>query len=299
MASSSTKPDTSAETNDAELTRASIAEAIAKRAVSLQPEDEEERRFALERDTRQEFRRLLDPGIARGTSESALLSTLKMLSTIAENLLRDPGNEKYQRFKPTNALIKQHLVEAKGALEYAIALGFRAEVVHFQPYYSFHSTPKNMDNLRIGASVLKEAVDRINQKHEQAKLNKVDPKAVQKQIAQKVKLAYEDDRKEKKRRGELEKQVREARAAAAAAKKAAGPFSPKSPTKGSSSMNNGEDAEKDDDEDEEYHEDGHDGDELMSILPVQPRMMLRGGRTVGDKPATAETAEKAEEMSED
>ncbi len=47
-----------------------------------------------------------------------------MLSTIAENLLKEPENEKFQRFKPTNALIKKHLVETKGALEYAIAVGW-------------------------------------------------------------------------------------------------------------------------------------------------------------------------------
>lgn len=47
-----------------------------------------------------------------------------MLSTIAENLLKDPENEKYHRFKPTNPLIQKTLVQTKGALEYAIAVRF-------------------------------------------------------------------------------------------------------------------------------------------------------------------------------
>jgi hypothetical protein len=51
-----------------------------------------------------------------------------------------------------------------------------------------------LDNLRIGAAVLTETLDRINEKAEHAKLNRVDPKAVQREIALKVKLAYEDDR---------------------------------------------------------------------------------------------------------
>jgi len=51
-----------------------------------------------------------------------------------------------------------------------------------------------MDNLRIGAAVLTETIDRIKEKEEQIKLNRVDPKAVQREIALKVKLAYEDDR---------------------------------------------------------------------------------------------------------
>ena len=78
MSDASPKPEIPMETDDTERTRASIAEAIAKRTVSLQPEEEEERQFALERDTRQEFRRLLDPGIARGASTTALESTLKV-----------------------------------------------------------------------------------------------------------------------------------------------------------------------------------------------------------------------------
>ncbi|CCA66584.1 hypothetical protein PIIN_00267 [Serendipita indica DSM 11827] len=194
-----------------ESARNAIAEAIARRALSAAPEDEDERRFVLERDTRQEFRRLIDPGIARGSSPATLEATLKMLSTIADNLLREPDNEKYQRFKPTNSLIKKNLVEVKGAIEYAVALGFRAEVIHFQPYYSFMATPANLNRLRIGAAVLHESLDRIIQKAEQEKLNRVDPKAVQKEIAQKVKMAYEDDRKEKKRRDEMEKQARSTR----------------------------------------------------------------------------------------
>lgn len=68
----------------------------------------------------------------------------------------------------------------------SLKLGFRAEVANFQPFYGFNSTPKNMDNLRIGAAVLREALDRNTQKMEQAKLNRIDPKAVQREIALKV-----------------------------------------------------------------------------------------------------------------
>lgn len=47
-----------------------------------------------------------------------------MLSTIAENLLKDFDNEKFRRFKPTNSLIKKNLVEVKGAIEYAVAVRY-------------------------------------------------------------------------------------------------------------------------------------------------------------------------------
>jgi hypothetical protein len=107
-----------------------------------------------------------------------------------------------------------------------------------------------------------------------------------------VKLAYEDDRKEKKRRDELEKQVREARAAAAAKKAAAGPSTPNSPHKSSSTHPEGN-ADLDDEADEEGY---HEGDEeLMSMLPVQPHMKLRGGRTVGGASAPIPQADDSRE----
>jgi beta-glucosidase/6-phospho-beta-glucosidase/beta-galactosidase len=82
MSDSNTGVDASMETWDTEQARVAIAEAITKRAVPLQPaEEEEERRFALERDTRQEFRRLLDPGIVRGAYPATLEGTLKVCAS--------------------------------------------------------------------------------------------------------------------------------------------------------------------------------------------------------------------------
>ena len=50
------------------------------------------------------------------------LGRTQTLTTIAENLLREPDNLKYQQFKPTNDLIKRRLVDTKGTLEYAVAV---------------------------------------------------------------------------------------------------------------------------------------------------------------------------------
>ena len=44
------------------------------------------------------------------------------LSTIAENLLREPDNPKFRQFKSTNTIIKRDLVDPKGTLEYAVAV---------------------------------------------------------------------------------------------------------------------------------------------------------------------------------
>jgi len=205
----------------------------------------------------------------------------EMLSTIAENLLKDPENEKFKKFKPTNTLIKKNLVEVKGAVEYAVAMGFRAEVENFQPYYSFVASPRNQDNLRIGASVLKETVDRIKLKEEQERLNRVDPKAVQREIAMKVKLAYDDDRKEKKLRDELERQGREARAANRGAAPTSSAPRSISGLPAEENLNEEFHTQDDDDENEEDDEDG-----MNAAIPSHSHILLRGAPTLTGRGST-------------
>lgn len=53
---------------------------------------------------------------------NGLRPSLQTLSTIAENILREPLNPKFRQFKPTNSMIKRNLVDPKGALEYAVAV---------------------------------------------------------------------------------------------------------------------------------------------------------------------------------
>ncbi|KAH7887711.1 hypothetical protein F5I97DRAFT_2057369 [Phlebopus sp. FC_14] len=168
-----------------------------------------------ELEQRQKFRRLIDPGIFRPNSKDKAMASLRTLLTIAENLLRDPDNPIYQQFKPTNDKIQRCLVEPKGALEYAIALGFRPNVKDFQPYYVFD--PRKMTDLRIGATILKEAIDLETQKQERSERSKIEAKAVAAAAAQNasilqcVKLAFLDDRKSKMLRDQRERALREVR----------------------------------------------------------------------------------------
>ena len=41
---------------------------------------------------------------------------------LADNILKNPNDTKYYRFKPTNAKIRRVLVEPKGTIEYARAV---------------------------------------------------------------------------------------------------------------------------------------------------------------------------------
>ncbi|KAG6844913.1 hypothetical protein H0H87_002612 [Tephrocybe sp. NHM501043] len=169
-----------------------LAAAAERRArqVSAQPSAVQ---MAAEHERRQAFRRLIDPGIVRPNSKEQAIASLKTLLKIAENLLREPENPKFQQFKPTNTTIKRNLVDPKGTLEYAIEVpGFQTreiiKVKNFQPYYTFN--PRRMEDLRTGTAILKEFVDLENERAERAARSKVDQKAVAAAVAQQVSAAY-------------------------------------------------------------------------------------------------------------
>ncbi|RDB22703.1 hypothetical protein Hypma_010143 [Hypsizygus marmoreus] len=188
--------------------------AAAERRTSQLPPQPSAAQLAVEHERRQSFRRLIDPGILRPNSKEQASASLKTLLTIAENLLREPNNPKYQQFKPTNNIIKRNLMDPKGTLEYAIELGFRPEVKDFQPYYTFN--PRHMKDLQMGTAILHEFVDLEHERAERAARSMVDQKAVAEAIANQVKLAYMDDRKTKMLHDQREKERRAAREAAIA-----------------------------------------------------------------------------------
>ncbi|CDO75594.1 hypothetical protein BN946_scf184858.g34 [Trametes cinnabarina] len=206
---------------------------------------------------RQEFRRMIDPGILRPNPRSLALEALQTLLKLAENIIDHPDEVKYQRFKPTNPTIKRLLVEPRGTLEYAVAvipkLGFHPQIEDFQPYYVFNK--RHMNDLKIGAAMIKEAVDRELVKEEREQRRRADEKAAHEAAVAKVKQAFYDDRKGRALIDERERVTR----AAAAAKGAAGSpaqqdaiadYRPKRRMPGSGHTLSGETIDVDDDDEE-------------------------------------------------
>ncbi|OCH94099.1 hypothetical protein OBBRIDRAFT_789626 [Obba rivulosa] len=192
--------------------RTAVAAAIERRLQRERAEAVETGQLAFDdnHEKRQQFRRMIDPDILRPNARELALEALAILLTLAENILNHPAEEKYYKFKPTNARIKRLLVDPKGTLEYAVALGFRPEVENFQPFYKFNK--RHMSDLRIGAAILKEALDREMSKEERMVRAKRGEKAAAEAAKLKVKQAFIDDRKSK---AALDQRERQARAAAA------------------------------------------------------------------------------------
>ncbi|OSX60225.1 hypothetical protein POSPLADRAFT_1066610 [Postia placenta MAD-698-R-SB12] len=160
---------------------------------------------------RQEFRRLIDPGIVRPNAKELALESLQTLKMLAENILQHPGEEKYRRFKPTNSKIRRTLVEPKGTLEYAVEMGFRPEVENFQPFYIFDT--RRTTDLNIGLAMINETLDRETSKKEREERAKREAKEAELAAKEKLKRQFLDDRKSTAMRQQREREAREALAA--------------------------------------------------------------------------------------
>jgi len=167
--------------------------------------------FDKDYERKQEFRRLVDPGIIRPNSREVAYEAIKTLLVLAENVISHPEEEKFHRFKPTNTAIRQKIVDPKGTLEYAVELGFRPEIIDFQPYYIFHKS--KWSDLLIGRDVLNEFNAREAEKEQRLANARADEKAAIKAQKEKMRLAFLDDRKSKMQADERERELRAIRAA--------------------------------------------------------------------------------------
>jgi hypothetical protein len=96
-------------------------------------------------------------------------------------------------------------VDPKGALEYAVAMGFRPEVDRFQPYYTFND--KHVLDLRIGASILREALQTVGKEEDEGLKVKI-AKAEEEIRIKRAKEAFLEDRKAQALRAERERNIR-------------------------------------------------------------------------------------------
>ena len=115
--------------------------------------------FDKDHDRRQEFRRLVDPGITRSNSREVAYEAIKVrschlvsvishakwangvsktLAMLAKNIIDHPDEQKYHRFKPTNTAIRRKIVDPKGTLEYAVEA---RRTCHRSSYPIAHLTP--------------------------------------------------------------------------------------------------------------------------------------------------------------
>ncbi|KAF7301676.1 Patatin-like phospholipase domain-containing protein [Mycena indigotica] len=207
------------------------------------------------------LRRMIDPGILRNPDAQAVTS-MKLLLRLCDNIIAEPENKKWHSFKPTNSIIKRDLMDPKGTVEYARELGFSPHVEDYQPVYVFN--PKKLHQLKIGAELLRETLALKTEKQERELQARKNEKAVASAAAEKVRLAFEDDRKRKQLNDTLERERRAARLEAAAQR--------------------AEQQALEREEEEQQDQDDDDGDDDRDEDDEEQQLMPGGGNVLGEKP---------------
>ncbi|KAF9780163.1 hypothetical protein BJ322DRAFT_315055 [Thelephora terrestris] len=105
---------------------------------------------------RQEFRRLLDPGILGRNNKKDAVVSLRLLNKITENILKYPNDLKYRRLDTNLDKVKLHIMSKNGTVEFLQRMGFRREVKDLQAMLVFN--PDRMKDLRTGAKCLEEVI---------------------------------------------------------------------------------------------------------------------------------------------
>ncbi|KAI0638194.1 hypothetical protein C8Q77DRAFT_416776 [Trametes polyzona] len=186
---------------------AKIAAAAERSVQSLKKQDPSRvlyTAFDGEYDVRQRFRKRIDRDVLESNRSPALaIRSLEIVLKLAENILEHPTEPRYRRFKISNEKIKKLVVEPKGVLQLVVDLGFREQVVDFEPCYVFRD--KNTNELPVGASMIKEALARERKKVEEENAKRAREEEERKAHEEKIHLQFLDDRQSVAARAQRER----------------------------------------------------------------------------------------------
>ncbi|KAI0375645.1 hypothetical protein BV20DRAFT_7359 [Pilatotrama ljubarskyi] len=158
--------------------------------------------FDPEHDDRQRFRKRIDRDIIAANSLGVALQSLRTVLKLAENILAEPTNERFRRFRITNDTVRRSIMEPRGVLQLVVDLGFREKAENYNPCYVFNA--KAMNQLRIGASMIKEALARESLREDESE--KIAREHAERQEAwQRARLQIQDDRKSVAARAQRER----------------------------------------------------------------------------------------------
>lgn len=75
-------------------------------------------------------------------------SAVETLTTLVQNVLREPGNEKFRRVRATNETFKARLLSVKGGEEFLKVLGFRDQTIDFTRFLVLSDAQYNAECVR-------------------------------------------------------------------------------------------------------------------------------------------------------
>ncbi|EPT03799.1 hypothetical protein FOMPIDRAFT_1046829 [Fomitopsis schrenkii] len=157
---------------------------------------------------RQELRKMIDRGILERNALEVALRALKTMKRIAENIVKDPKNNDYKQIKRHGKTFMRNVVEPKGALDFLVeasiarpflpsisifSLGFREKAIDYNTLLVFHQ--KYITDLKLGLTLLNEAIEREEPKREREERAIELAKAEEIAAKEKAMKHFMDDRK--------------------------------------------------------------------------------------------------------
>ncbi|KAH9844314.1 uncharacterized protein C8Q71DRAFT_39854 [Rhodofomes roseus] len=111
----------------------------------------------------------------------------------AENIVKYPEEEKYRKIKRSGSTFMANVVQPKGALDFFIEVGFREKAMDYQTWVVFHK--EYMHDLKLGITLLGEAIEREMPKKEREERARELAKAEEIAAKEKAMKHFIDDRK--------------------------------------------------------------------------------------------------------
>ncbi|KAI0771635.1 hypothetical protein BD413DRAFT_59030 [Trametes elegans] len=156
-----------------------------------------------EHEVRLRFRRLIDYGILEGNKPELALESLQTVLRLAERILEHPSEERFRRINTRNERSRRLIMQPKGVLQLMVNLGFREKTIDFETCYVF--SQKNTNELRVGASMIKEVLARERGKFESEEEKQERQLAERRAHEEQIMLHFLDDRKSVAARAQRER----------------------------------------------------------------------------------------------
>lgn len=162
-------------------------------------------------DARKKFSATLDDEVLdyKHNHPGAVENCVTTLLKIFNNVITSPTEQKYRQVKAASNAYKNNVAALKGGERLMLLAGWTPQVVELQKFWVFEAAAESLkfSILKESASVLEKSLAHIHEKAERARKEAEGKKAVQAAIREKVLMAIEEDKLDRKVKTELQGHV--------------------------------------------------------------------------------------------
>lgn len=153
-------------------------------------------------DARKKVLRALDARICE-QDEPTTLAAIEIALKLVGNIVDQPSEAKFRRFKSNNPSISKKLLRCPGGQDLLIALGFRTKVMEFEEFWVAEDSPVLMRTLAEGLQALERYQDLTRTKLERNAKNRQEKLANMTEERVRTLQAIEEDKALRREREEI------------------------------------------------------------------------------------------------